>query len=100
MNEITIKEIWLFTNRTVAVFDENGEQIADIQKILSFESLKSWNDAMTEQALEKVVKDKPAIYITQWGKWKNSITMDEFCCLLGHGEWYWNTRRTETGSVE
>jgi hypothetical protein len=84
-----IKEVWLYTNRNVMVFDENGEQVADIQKILSWDSLKSWNVLATEEALIKVIEAKPDIYISQWGKWGHRINLDEFCCLLGKGQWYW-----------
>lgn len=88
-----IKEIWLYTNRNVMVFDEDGEQVVDIQKILGLDSLKSWCDKETEGALEKVIEAKPIIYISQWGNWNHRINIDEFCCLLGKGQWYWQYKQ-------
>ena len=84
-----IKEVWLYTNRNVMVFDENGEQVVDVQKILGWDSLKAWNVLATEEALIKVIEAKPVIYIGQWNNWGHRINLDEFCCLLGKGQWYW-----------
>jgi hypothetical protein len=94
-----IKEVWLYTNRNVMVFDENGEQVADIQKILSWDSLKSWNELATEKALEKVIEAKPVICIGRWNNWGHRINLDEFCCLLGKGQWYWEYKQEKEEAV-
>ena len=91
-----IHEVWLCTNRNILVFDENGEQVPELQKVLSWDSLKSWNDKMTEEALTQVIEAKPIIHITQYGKWYHPINLDEFCCLLGKGEWYWEYKRSKS----
>ena len=88
-----IKEVWLYTNRNIMVFDEDGEQVVDVQKILGWTSLKSWCDKETEGALVKVIESKPIIYISQWGNWNHRINIDEFCCLLGKGQWYWEYKQ-------
>jgi len=88
-----IKEVWLYTNRNVMVFDENGEQVIDVQKILGWTSLKSWMVLETEGALVKVIEANPIIYMSQWGNWNHRINIDEFCCLLGKGQWYWEYKQ-------
>ena len=94
-----IKEVWLYTNRNIMVFDEDGEQVVDIQKILGWDSLKSWHVMETEAALEKVIEAKPAIYISQWGNWGHRINIDEFCCLLGKGQWYWEYKQEKRNEI-
>lgn len=100
-----IKEVWLFTNRNVMVFDEDGEQIVDVQKVLGCNSLEYWHDKQTESSLEKVIEAKPMIYISQWGIWNHQININEFCCLLGKGQWYWEYKQqkrndSKTGITE
>jgi hypothetical protein len=92
-----IKQVWVFTNRNVIVFDENGEQVVDVQKVLGWSSLEYWLDTETEGALVKVIEAKPIIYISQWGNWSHQINLDELCCLLGKGKWYWEYKQ---GTVE
>lgn len=87
-----ITEIYLFTNRNTIFFDEKGEQICDLQRQLSWEPTPSYHDESDHTALRRIMKDKPTIYIARWQEWKNEITMDEFCCLLGYGPWYWDEK--------
>jgi hypothetical protein len=47
----------------------------------------------TEGALVKVIEASPIIYISQWGNWNHRINIDEFCCLLGKGQWYWEYKQ-------
>ena len=84
-----IKEVYLFTNRNVLVFDEKGEQIIDIQKAIGW-GVEWFEHKKEEEALRKIIADKPEIYIASWNdRWQHKITVDEFCSLLGHGPWYW-----------
>jgi hypothetical protein len=84
-----IAEIYLYTNRNCIVFDEKGEQIVDLQKVLGVDSLEYWNLTKVEKALEEVILARPVIYIAKWNEWRKVINLDEFCCLLGRGQWYW-----------
>jgi len=86
-----IKEIYLFTNRNLFAFDEEGEQIIDVQKAIGWSTGSKWIDREREiKALERIIQDKPIIYLTHWpDRWKHEITIDDFCSLLGHGPWYW-----------
>ncbi|RLI40745.1 hypothetical protein DRO59_08595 [Candidatus Bathyarchaeota archaeon] len=83
-----IKEVYLFTNRNVIVFDEKGEQVIDVQREISWD-VEWYKHENEEKALEKIIKDQPKIYLARWRQWAEEITIDEFCSLLGHGRWYW-----------
>jgi hypothetical protein len=84
-----INEVWLYTNRNCIVFDEKGEQMLDMQKALGIDSLEYWRDNSLEKALERVIADKPTIYFARWSEVHMKINLDELCCLLGKGQWYW-----------
>lgn len=88
-----IKEVWLFTNRNVAIFDATGEQISDLQACFGWKPLPSWEEHNVKEALEKIVAAKPVVYLAQWQNWRHEITMDEFCSLLGFGPWYWEQKK-------
>ena len=84
-----IKEVYLFTNRNLLVFDEKGEQIIDVQRAIGW-GTKWFDHEKEEKALEKIVQDGPTIYLANWTEqWRHEITIDEFCSLLGYGPWYW-----------
>jgi len=85
-----IKTIYLFTNRNTLAFDEEGEQIVEIQSNISWSV--DWtkeSKEKEEEILAKIAKDKPVIFLSAWRKWRKEISLNEFCSLLGHGEWYW-----------
>ena len=84
-----IKEIYLFTNRNIIAFDEKGEQVIDIQSAIGW-NVDWYHHAKEEEALLKVIEDNPIIFLARWHEWKKEINLDEFCSLLGHGEWYWD----------
>jgi|GEM_PF-2767592 len=86
-----IKQIYLFTNRNLLAFDEQGEQVIDVQTAISWDVSGKWFNREKEQkALERIIQNKPTIYLASWiEQWKHEITIDEFCSLLGHGPWYW-----------
>lgn len=89
---MTIKRVYLFTNRNTIFFDEFNEQILDLQKSISFSHISSWEETTIQDIIEKMMEDRPAIYIARWQEWCNSITLDEFSCLLGQGEWYYKKK--------
>lgn len=86
---IEIKEVWLYTNRVVVVFDQDGEQIGELQAILS-DKFMYGNEL--ETALAKVIKARPKFYVASWQNWIHKIRADEFCCLLGKGDWYFKNK--------
>lgn len=81
-----IIEIDLFTNRNTIFFDEMGNQIIECQVVVG------WNPSersLVVPVLERVIADKPKIWIARWRGWREEITIDEFMALLGFGPWYW-----------
>jgi hypothetical protein len=87
-----IKSILLFTNRIVWVTDENNEQMPLLQEALR-NSIPSWESYKTTDALEQIIEAKPEIYITKFQEWTHKISLEEFCYILGFGEWYWNSKQ-------
>lgn len=83
-----IKEVYLFTNRNVAAFDENGEQVADVQAALS---CYPGDCGQERAALRQIIADNPVVYLAKWHKWRHEISIKEFCYMLGHGQWHWAT---------
>ena len=95
-----IKEVFLFTNRNLLVFDEKGEQIADIQRVIGW-GTEWFEHEREEEALERIIQDRPKIYLANYVKgWKHEITVDEFCSLLGHGPWYWEKYKKSKANKE
>jgi hypothetical protein len=85
---IVIKTVYLFTNRNIIAFDEKGEQIIDVQSVINWRV--DWTNPTKERrVLRRIIKDNPEVYLAKWRQWAERITIDEFCSLLGHGEWYW-----------
>ncbi len=94
-----IKEIYLFTSRNLVAFDEKGEQVIDIQSAISWDR-KSYNEYAEEKALLRIITDQPTIWLARWQEWKNPITLDELCSLLGHGKWYWDYKNKEKDNAK
>ena len=96
-----IKSVWLFTNRNIAVFDENGEQVVDIQQAIGWNHRCLYEYA-ERAALEKIVKTEPPpeFYLARWQEWKHKITCDEFCSLIGQGPWYWDYKEEKQKAKE
>jgi len=88
-----IKQVYLFTNRNLLVFDEEGKQIPKVQREIN------WTVRPPEKerrALKRIIKDKPKIYLCRFREWMGEITIEELCDLLGHGEWfreYWDKEK-------
>ena len=96
-----IKKVYLFTNRNLLVFDEKGEQVIDVQKVIGW-GTRWFEHEKEEEALQKIIADDPEIYLASWGdQWRHRITIDELCSLLGHGFWYWeNYKKNKTNKEE
>ena len=87
-----ITNAWLFTHRNTLFFDQYNEQMLDLQKAISFTPIPSWAESDVQEIIEMMMRDKPSIFIARWQEWSHPITLDEFACLLGQGEWYWKRR--------
>ena len=91
-----IKTIYLFTNRNMLAFNEEGKQIAGIQANIGWDV--NWTKEAKEKEegiLAKIAKDKPVIFLSAWEKWRKEISLNEFCSLLGHGKWYFENYEEE-----
>ena len=94
-----IKSIFLFTTRQTMVFDETGKQVIDVQQAIGWGTNEDYSHKERE-VLRMIIAQKPEIYLTQWNKdysQKMKINIEEFCCLLGHGKWYWDTYKETKG---
>lgn len=91
-----IKEVWLFTNRSLICFDEKGEQVINVQSNIGWEVEWYRHEKNEVTALEKIIKDNPVVYLARWQDWKHDINLDELCSILGHGKWYWDYKNKET----
>jgi len=95
-----IKQVYLFTNRNIIAFDEKGEQVIDVQKAIGWRVEWVYHEN-EEKALRRIIKDNPEIYLASWqDRWEHPITLDEFCSLLGHGQWYWNNYKVKKDTEE
>lgn len=88
-----IDRIYLFTNRNTVFFDERGEQMCDLMGSIGWKPIPSYEDYKVKETLEKVVLNKPKIYLAKWQDWSQEINVEEFCCLLGYGPWYWEYKK-------
>lgn len=69
-------QLWLFTNRTWMVFDQDGQQIAEDQNAVGCHELdKVWALQVTLEAQE--------FRLACWGKWEHTVTRKEMQYLLG-----------------
>lgn len=81
-----IKQVYLFLNRNLCAFDENGEQVVEVNRLISWKSSRR----QTQRALERIIADNPQeIYISSWCNWRESISIEILCSILGCGPWYW-----------
>lgn len=90
-----ISEVWFNTNRTVCVFDEDGEQLPKEQALLSKRCDYLSDEWKYEEILKQIIKDKPTIQIVKFQTWAHVINMDEFCCLIGFDKWYYEFKQSE-----
>jgi hypothetical protein len=96
-----IHTVYLFTNRNSAFYDEQGEQIADLQQTIGWKPLPSYDSNLVEDTLRQMTRDKPTIFIARWLEWAHEITLDEFASLIGFGPWYWDEKlKVNGGSSE
>jgi len=87
-----IKEVYLYTNRNIIAFDEKGEQVIDVQTAIGWD-VEWYHHSEEEKTLEKIIADAPVIWLAKWFSWRERITIDELCSLLGHGPWYWKRKQ-------
>lgn len=66
-----IKDVYLFTNGMVSVFDNNGEQVTDLQGKIS-----EMRDKVIDRSSMHTV-----FHISKWNDWAHIISRDEFCLL-------------------
>lgn len=64
-----VKDVYLFTNGTLAVFDEAGQQIPELQGVLTEEKKKE---------IEKQFYDGTRIIFSRWKKGFFDLTREEF----------------------
>ena len=86
-----IAQVYLFTNRNTLVFDDAGNQVGDIQHQFNWEPTPSYKDYTDQTALRRIIHDNPECYVARGNDRKIKITVEELCCLLGYGPWYWET---------
>jgi len=87
-----LKTLYLFTNRNLMAFDETDGQDITIQKGIGWDTVDRIYSE--REHLERIIEDKPEIFLSQWNKGQPiiiKISIEELCCLLGHGKWYWTT---------
>lgn len=87
-----ISEIYLFTNRNTAFFDDAGEQIPELQRLISWEPLPSYERNKIEALIRKVIMDDPTIYLAKFMDWQVVIRRDELFSLLGYGPLYYEVK--------
>jgi len=87
MKNVKIQSIWIFTNRNALFFDENGEQLEELQRLISFSNEKLDENVLLH-LMDIVTNQNPKIYISRWKDWYNEINVDEFFALLGYGYKY------------
>ncbi len=76
-----IKSVYLFLNRNLCAFDENGEQVAEVNRLISWRSSRR----QTQRGLERIIADNPQeIYLSMM-----QIDIETLCSILGCGPWYW-----------
>ena len=78
-----IAQVYLCTNRNCLFFDEKGNQIPMLQRLLNWGSADRRVDEYF--VIEKVIRDSPKIYLVRWRDWLEPITLQEFVDLLGYG---------------
>ena len=89
-----IAEVWLFTNRNTIFFDGNGEQITEAMTAISYAPVNHYEGWKEKDILKKMINDRPKIYIARIQEWKHEISLDEFCSILGHGRWFYDTKNS------
>jgi hypothetical protein len=94
LKEIEVSEVVLFTNRNSLFLDNNGEQIPIYQRLVSWKPIEDYTKESEE--LEDLIKmlwgKKPKFYIAKWGHWREELTMDEWCSLIGKGPFYFSLK--------
>lgn len=90
-----IKEIYLMTNRNTLFFDENEEQLINLQETINWRPIPSYESYKVESVLKQIIKDRPNIYISRWMNWTQEISLEEFISLIGFGPWYWDYKKEQ-----
>jgi len=67
---------WLFTNRHIAVFDRDGNQLGDAQDTVSCYHIDS-------EAVSRVLDQAEVFEIVKWREWKQPVTKKDIQYLLG-----------------
>ena len=81
------------TNRNTLFFDENDEQLINLQEIISWRPVPSYEAYKVENVLKQVIKDQPKIYISRLMNWTYEINLEEFISIIGFGPWYWDYKK-------
>ena len=85
LNLDKVSKITLYTNRSSSFFDENGEQLAELQSIFD-----CYGENKNEEwdILEQLYEYRHAIefYLADWGNWIHRISFEQYCFMLGHGK--------------
>ena len=83
-----ISSIYLFTNRNVMIFDENGQQIPELQRDIGVGTAKTEKEKkVLLEILNSPQRYVPAYFISNYSNWVHEITEKEFFMLMG---WYYD----------
>lgn len=78
-----VARVYLCTNRNCLFFDEKGNQIPMLQRLLSWRT--SASRVSERLVIRKVIEDLPEVFLVRWRCWMEPITLWEFVSLLGYG---------------
>lgn len=78
-----IAKVYLFTNRNVIIYDEDGNQIPKLQMYLGWDTAKQRGKEM--EVISRIIEDRPKVYLARWREWSIPITLEEFVDLMGYG---------------
>lgn len=73
------KTMHLFTNRQIMVFDHKGDQVSDMQILVSCCSIAE------REHIVDLLDNVDLFYIASWKQWAHPITKQQMAFLLGIG---------------
>lgn len=97
---LKVCQVYLFTNRNCIFYDETGQQMGDLQRLISWNPLPSYDESKTYELLLRLMADAPQCYMAKWPSptdpgWMHPITLDELASLIGQGPWFWKKRNLD-----
>ena len=78
-----IAKVYLVTSRSVLIYNESGEQMHELQKDLNWST--AGERERERKVIERIIQDKPCVYLVRHREWCVPISLREFVFLLGYG---------------